>query len=143
MFEKKCGARVCIDNAGEFDKTPRYTVKDVAEKMNISPHAVRYYDNSGLIPFLSRTQSNVRMFSDFDLYWVKIVHCLRSTDMSINKIKEYINLYLKGDATIAERAEIIFEQEKVLKNNIKDLKRQMGILKKKKMYYVKLLNAAK
>ena len=47
----------------QLDKTPKYTVKEVAQMMKISVHTIRYYDNEGLIPFVSRTQSNIRMFS--------------------------------------------------------------------------------
>ena len=122
-----------------LDKTPKYTVKDVANIMNISAYTVRYYDNEGLIPFVSRTQSNVRMFSDYDLSWLRIVHCLRATDLSINDIKKYIDLCLKGNKTIPQRAKIIFEQEKKLEDNLKNLQSQMKILQKKKKYYKELL----
>ncbi len=122
-----------------IDRTPRYTVKEVAKKINISPHAVRYYDNEGLIPFVSRTDSNIRLFSDYDLSWFKIVHCLRAIDLSIADIKRYIDLFLKGDKTIAERAKIIFAQEEKLKENLKKLHGYMKVLKMKKKYYQELL----
>ena len=32
------------------DRTPKYTVKQMAEKMGLTTYAVRYYDNAGLIP---------------------------------------------------------------------------------------------
>ncbi|MBR4632498.1 MAG: MerR family transcriptional regulator [Elusimicrobia bacterium] len=121
------------------DKTPKYTVKKVAEIMNISEHTVRYYDNEGLIPFVSRTQSNIRLFSDNDLNWIKTVHCLRTTDLSIKDIKKYIELCLKGDKTIQQRAEIIFNQENKLKEHLKELQEQMKVLQKKKKYYNDLL----
>ena len=122
-----------------LDKTPKYTVKDVAKIMNISAYTVRYYDNEGLIPFVSRTQSNVRMFSDYDLSWLRIVHCLRATNLSINDIKKYIDLCLKGNKTIPQRAEIIFAQEKKLEEQLEELNSQMKILQKKKKYYKELL----
>ena len=121
------------------DKTPKYTVKKVAEIMNISEHTVRYYDNEGLIPFVSRTQSNIRLFSDNDLNWIKTVHCLRAMDLSIKDIKKYIELCLKGDKTIQQRAEIIFNQENKLKEHLKELQEQMKVLQKKKKYYNDLL----
>lgn len=121
------------------DKTPKYTVKDVAKIMNISAYTIRYYDNEGLIPFVSRTQSNIRMFSDSDLSWFKIVHCLRATDLSIKDIKTYINLCLKGNKTIPQRAKIIFNQEKKLKKHLKELQEQMKVLQRKKKYYNDLL----
>lgn len=110
-----------IKKGTQLDKTPKYTVKDVAKIMNVSTHTVRYYDNEGLIPFVSRTQSNVRLFSDYNLSWFKMVHCLRATDLSINDIKTYIDLCLKGNKTIPQRAKIIFNQEKILKNHLKEL----------------------
>ena len=122
-----------------LDKTPRYTVKEVAKKINISSHTVRYYDNEGLIPFVTRTQSNIRMFSDYDLSWIRTVHCLRATDLSINDIKKYIELCLKGKKTIPQRAKIIFNQEKKLQEHLKELQEQMKVLQKKKKYYNNLL----
>jgi len=122
-----------------LDKTPKYTVKEVAKIMSVSAHTVRYYDNEGLIPFVSRTQSNIRMFSEYDLSWFKTVHCLRATDLSISDIKTYINLCLKGNKTIPQRAKIIFNQEKKLQEHLKELQKQMEILQKKKKYYKNLL----
>ena len=129
-----------LKNRDTLDKTPKYTVKDVAQMMKISAYTIRYYDNEGLIPFVSRTQSNIRLFSDYDLSWLKTVHCLRATNLSINDIKKYIDLCLKGNKTIKQRADIIFAQEEKLKEQLKELQRQMEILQKKKKYYKDLLN---
>ena len=123
----------------QLDKTPKYTVKEVAQIMKISAHTVRYYDNEGLIPFVSRTQSNARMFSEHDLSWIRTVHCLRATNLSINDIKKYIDLCLKGNKTIPQRAKIIFDQEKNLKEHLKQLQEQMKVLQVKKKYYTDLL----
>ena len=131
-------------NKNQLDKTPKYTVKEVAQMMKISVHTIRYYDNEGLIPFVSRTQSNIRMFSEYDLSWIRTVHCLRATNLSINDIKKYIDLCLKGNKTIPQRAKIIFNQEKNLKENLKELQKQMKVLQMKKKYYADLLkNKAK
>ncbi|MDO4576085.1 MAG: MerR family transcriptional regulator [Planctomycetia bacterium] len=121
------------------DKTPRYTVKDVAEIMNLTPYAVRYYDNSGLIPGIQRANANVRLFSDYSLSWLRLVHCLRTTGLSVEGVRHYINLCLQGDSTIPERAAMIFQQEKVLRDQIRELKKQMEVLKYKKAYYENLL----
>ena len=123
----------------QLDKTPKYTVKEVAQIMKISAHTVRYYDNEGLIPFVSRTQSNARMFSEYDLSWIRTVHCLSATNLSINDIKKYIDLCLKGNKTIPQRAKIIFNQEKNLKEHLKQLQEQMKVLQIKKKYYTDLL----
>jgi len=129
-----------FNNRETLDKTPKYTVKEVAQLMKMSVYTVRYYDNEGLIPFVSRTQSNARMFSEYDVSWIRTVHCLRATDLSINDIRTYIDLCLKGKKTIPQRAKIIFNQEKILKEHLKQLQEQMKVLKIKKKYYTDLLN---
>ena len=125
--------------AGLTDRTPRYTVKEIAEKMNLTTYAVRYYDNAGLIPDVERSSGNSRLFSDYNLAWLKIVHCLRSTGLPITEVRRYIQMCQEGDSTIPERAAMIAAQEKSLRAQLDELNRQMGILQYKKHYYEVLL----
>ena len=53
-----------------------YTIKDVAEKMDVSEHTLRFWSKSGFFPFVKRDKNNIRMFSEDDLAWVRIVKCL-------------------------------------------------------------------
>ena len=74
-----------------------YTIKEVAEKMDISEHTLRFWAKSGFFPFVKRNQNNIRQFSDNDLEWVKIVKCLRSVGTENKAIKRYIDLCIVGD----------------------------------------------
>ena len=121
-----------------YDHTPLYTVKQVCKKTGLTPHAIRFYDNSGLLPKIARSEGNVRLFSEYDLSWLQVVHCFRSTGMSIADIKHYIDLCLKGEETIEERFQIILQQEKRLKEQIQDLNSQMKILQSKKAHYAEM-----
>lgn len=121
------------------DRTPKYTVKQAAELMELSPYTIRYYDNVGLIPEVNRGGGNSRLFSDYSLSWLRLVHCLRMTGLSVEGVKHYIDLCLEGEATIPERAELIFKQEKILREQIRVLKKQMEVLTYKKAYYKELL----
>ena len=121
------------------DKTPKYTVKEVAEMMELSTYTVRYYENAGLVPDVDRSEGNIRLFSDYSLGWLRLVHCLRATGLPIEGVRRYIELCAKGDASIPERAEIIFAQEKSLRQQLKALHRQMEVLKYKKHFYEELL----
>ena len=121
------------------DRTPKYTVKEVAGIMELSPYTVRYYENAGLVPGVDRSDGNIRLFSDYSLNWLRLVHCLRATGLPIDGVRRYIELCAKGDASIPERAEIIFAQEKSLRRQLKTLNRQMEVLKYKKHVYEELL----
>ena len=68
-----------------------YTIKEAAEKTDVSEHTLRFWAKSGLFPFLKRNKNNFRMFSEHDLEWIKIVRRpyevpLRGSARSLPKI---------------------------------------------------------
>ena len=87
-----------------YDRTPRYTVKQVAEMMEMSAYTIRYYENAGLIPDVDRSGGNARMFSDYTLGWLRLVHCLRMTGLPIEGVKHYIDLCQEGDLQAGEKS---------------------------------------
>ena len=65
-----------------------YTIKEVAQKTDVSEHTLRFWAKSGFFPFLKRNQNNIRLFSEDDIAWVKIVKCLRSVGTENKAIKK-------------------------------------------------------
>lgn len=133
----KCGKFAALT-----DKTPKFTIKNVSEMTGLTAYTIRYYDNSGLVPGVYRAGANVRLFSDYSVSWLRLVHCMRTTGLSIEGIRHYIDLCLQGDSTVPERAEIIFAQEKILRERFRELKKQMEVLNFKKSYYENLLKTS-
>ncbi|MBB3112135.1 DNA-binding transcriptional MerR regulator [Paenibacillus phyllosphaerae] len=113
----------------------KYTVKDVSEITGLTKHTIRYYDDQQLIPFVSRDGRNIRLFSDHDLDWLRMVHSLRISGLPISEVKHYIDMCLQGDDTIPQRAELIAKQEEELEAKIREYNLQLMHIKKKKAYY--------
>jgi DNA-binding transcriptional MerR regulator len=116
-----------------------YTVKQTSEITGISAHTIRFYDNEGLFPFVSRDKNNIRLFSDDDLNWVNIVHCLRDTGMPLADIKQYIELCKQGNSTAEERYNIILKQKEKAEQEVIKMQERVELLKKKTGYYKELL----
>lgn len=116
-----------------------YTIKEVAEKMDISEHTLRFWAKSGFFPFVKRNQNNIRQFSDNDLEWVKIVKCLRSVGTENKAIKRYIDLCIVGDSTIEERYKIILDTKEKALIQMDELKKQLAILEYKENFYKNLI----
>ena len=117
-----------------------YTIKEVADKMDVSEHTLRFWAKSGLFPFVKRDKNNIRMFSDNDLEWVKIVKCLRSVGTENKAIKRYIDLCILGDSTVKERYEIIqATKDKALKQ-MEECKKQIDLLEFKEKFYQNVIN---
>ena len=116
-----------------------YTVKEVAEKMDISEHTLRFWAKSGFFPFVKRDKNNIRMFSEDDLAWVRIVKCLRSVGTENKAIKRYIDLCIKGDSTIKERYQIILDTKAKALEQLEELHKQIDILNYKESFYKNLI----
>ena len=116
-----------------------YTIKEVADMMEISEHTLRFWAKSGFFPFVKRNHNNVRIFSDDDLGWVKIVKCIRSVGTENKAIKKYIDLCIVGDSTIPERYEIIKSTKENAVKQMQDLQKQLDLLDYKEEYYQNLI----
>ena len=44
-----------------------YTIGEMAQKLNVAPSTLRYYDKEGLLPFVERSSGGIRMFKDEDM----------------------------------------------------------------------------
>lgn len=116
-----------------------YTIKEVSERMDVSEHTLRFWAKSGFFPFVQRNQNNIRMFSEKDLEWVKIVKCLRSVGTENKAIKRYIDLCIIGDSTIKERYEIIQNTKQKAQQQMEELKKQLSLLDYKEKFYQNLI----
>lgn len=84
-----------------------YTIGEMAKLLNIAPSTLRFYDKSGLLPFVERSGGGVRIFKDSDYEWLKIIECLKKTGMPLKDIKAFVLMAMDGDSTIEQRLELI------------------------------------
>lgn len=118
-----------------------YTIAQASKKSGLSPHTLRYYDKEGLLPFVGRAASGNRLFSETDLEWLELITCLKNTGMPVRDIKTFIDWYIEGDATIAQRHNLFIEHKKRVQEQIAVLKKYMKKIDRKVWYYQTALEA--
>ena len=111
-----------------------YSIKEVADMMGVTTSTLRYYDQEGLLPNVKRV-NGIRVFEDKDFRWLRVLNCLKNTNMPIKKIKEYVELAEKGDSTLKERRELINEQKQVILDQIEEYKKCLKEVEFKEWYY--------
>lgn len=112
-----------------------YTISEAAKISGIGPHAIRFYDRQGLLPFMSRDSSGVRQFSDLDMECLEIISMLKATGMTIKRIKKYLDLCVLGDSALEERLQFMREHEAEVKRQMEEYKKYMEIVDYKIWYY--------
>lgn len=118
-----------------------FTIKEAAEKMNLTTATLRYYDKEGLLPFMERRESGYRIFSDIDLEMLKIIECLKKTGMSIKDIHQFVILVQQGDKTINERYQLFLDRKKVVEAQMAELQKTLDLINHKCWYYQTAIEA--
>ena len=98
-----------------------YTVGEMAKVMHIPASTLRYYDQEGLLPFVERSSGGIRMFSEKDYEWLKVIECLKSSGLSIKEIRAFIDMAARGDESIHERLELFQSRRAAVKKQMEDL----------------------
>ncbi|MBO5055662.1 MAG: MerR family transcriptional regulator [Lachnospiraceae bacterium] len=118
-----------------------YTVCEVARRLNLSPHTIRFYGKEGLLDFVDRDQNGNRIFKESDFEKLFIIASLKRSGMTIKQIKEFTVLCDKGDSTILQRLNIIKKQREIVDEEITKLQDALDVLKYKTWLYEVALEA--
>ncbi len=116
-----------------------YTIGQVAKKMGLTAHTLRYYEKEGLLPFIKKNGSGLRVFSDNDIGWLELIECLKGTGMSLKGIKQYIDWYIEGDSTLEKRLEMFKQQKINLEEQMLQLQKHMEKINYKIAYYSEII----
>lgn len=91
-----------------------YTMMQICKEADMTYQTLKYYCNEGLIPNVKRDKNNRRVFDEKDLKWIKDLVCLKKCGMSIQEMKEYLDLCLQGESTIQQRKQMLDKKRKAL-----------------------------
>ncbi|WP_433062622.1 MerR family transcriptional regulator [Dactylosporangium sp. CS-033363] len=119
-----------------------YTPGETAERTGFSLDTLRYYERIGLLDSVDRNAGGQRVFTDDDLTWLGILRCLRDTGMPIARMLRYAELARGGDATFAERAELLEEHDRDIESKIAALRDEQQRIQEKVSWYRTQLDLA-
>ena len=74
-----------------------HTMMQVCKETGMTYQALKFYCNEGLIPNVKRDKNNRRVFDERDVGWINSLTCLKKCGMSIQEMKEYLDLCLQGE----------------------------------------------
>ena len=117
-----------------------YTMMQVCKETNMTYQALKYYCNEGLIPNVKRDKNNRRVFDERDIKWIKDLVCLKKCGMSIQEMKEYLNLCLQGEKTIPQRKAMLKNKQEALQASIQMLKDSVDYIDWKQNFYDEVLS---
>ena len=118
-----------------------YTVCEVAKRLELSPHTLRFYAKEGLLTFVDRDQNGNRIFKEEDFERLFMIASLKRAGMTIKQMRQFTELCDVGDSTIPQRLQMIKDQREVVEEQITELQDALDVLKYKTWLYEVALEA--
>lgn len=72
-------------------------IKELAQKLDITPKTIRFYEDEGVIPKAKRADNNYRYYTEDDYKRLKFIKKARALGMSIEEIKKIFEIREKGN----------------------------------------------
>lgn len=117
-----------------------YTMLQVCKEADMTYQTLKFYCNEGLVPNVKRDKNNRRVFDSHDVAWIKSLTCLKNCGMSIQEMKEYLELCLQGESTIEKRKKILDVKRNELLNRIEELNTAISYIDEKQQFYDDVLS---
>ena len=117
-----------------------YTMMQVCRKTNMTYQTLKFYCNQGLVPHVKRDENNRRIFDEHDVKWIQDLICLKKCGMSIQEMKDYLNLCLQGQSTIPQRKEMLAQKQDALRSSIQQLQDSVAYIDWKQNFYDEVLS---
>ena len=109
-----------------------YSMKDTCKKTRLTYEALKFYYDQGLVPHVKQDASNRRLFDDQDIAWSKY---LKSCGMSIQKIREYLDLCRLGLASIPQRRHVPEQKRDDLRKGAEKIRDNIACIDQKQQFF--------
>lgn len=87
---------------------PKLSIGQVAERMGLSVHALRFYEREGLLAYpVERGPGGHRVYGQDDVEWLELCLILRASAMPLPEIRKYTDLVKAGAGNEEERLELL------------------------------------
>lgn len=117
-----------------------YTMMQVCRELDMTYQTLKFYCNEGLVPNVKRDRNNRRIFDEKDVKWIKDLTCLKKCGMSIQEMKEYLEMCLQGEASITSRKKMLAKKQEALRATIKELEDSVKYIDWKQNFYDEVLS---
>ena len=112
-----------------------FTMMQACHETSLSYQTLKFYCNQGLVPNVKRDKNNRRVFSEYDIEWIKSLVCLKKCGLSIEEMRDYLQLCLQGKKSIPERKIMLARKRERLVDELNEIQASIDFLDWKQSFY--------
>lgn len=112
-----------------------YSIKEVQMKSGLPASTLRYYEKEGILPDVGRDEGGRRVYTEKQIDWIRFLLAMKDTGMTIEEIKAYLELNVRGEATIQERRDFLVAHKKKVEEHVAQTQRNLEKIIQKIAFY--------
>lgn len=114
-------------------------IGNIAERQNLNPRTIRYYEKIGMMPNPRRTESGYRVYDQKTVEMLEFIIKAKAFGLKLEEIKQTLLMYDRGQAPCERTQTFITNRIAEIESKIADLLRIKGKLEK--LLHLKRLKA--
>jgi DNA-binding transcriptional MerR regulator len=131
-------AALSADSEGNIVTLVQYSIQQFSRLTGLPSPTLRYYESEGVLPFVKRDANGNRRYDEENIAWIDFVLALRSTGMGVADVRRYVELYQRGNETLAERKQMLLEHEERVRFELAEQQRHLAKIQHKLELYAQL-----
>jgi DNA-binding transcriptional MerR regulator len=97
-------------------------IGQVAQKLDLNPKTIRYYEQIGLLPEPNRSRSGYRQYAVADVERIDFIRRARTLELSLDEIGEVLGFREAGEAPCPYVLHLIADKIEQVERKIEDLR---------------------
>lgn len=107
------------------------TISEVSKKYNISQTTLRYYEKINILTDIERDKNGIRNYKESDCKKLETVIAMRELNITLEQMKEYIDLCRMGESAKEVRKDMLIKYSKSLVCKINSIQHSLENLNNK------------
>jgi DNA-binding transcriptional MerR regulator len=112
-----------------------YAPAEASEQTGLTLDTLRYYERLGLFGPVQRTSSGQRIYTDWDVAWVRLLVCLRNAGLGIADLQRFTGRLRDHTDSPTGVVELLEDHRSRLRGEITKLNLALDVLDDKITYY--------
>lgn len=106
------------------------TIGDLARETGVKVVTIRYYEQIGVVPAVTRTPGNYRSYGKEHVRRLRFIRKCRDLGFSLDQVRDLLRLSAENRPSCAEVCDMAERQRKAVEGKIADLKRLASELRR-------------
>ncbi len=112
-----------------------YTIRQISELFQVPASTLRYYEDIGLLPPVSRNSNNQRIYTDEHIQRLQGIHCFKRTGLPIAKICDFFHYENHMDKHIDDIVTLVTDHEEHIRLEIAKMQEDLLHIQQKVRFY--------